>query len=266
MHQAYNNMDFLERLKNESRTQTILQEGFSDVVRGNSVWDDREGCEGVSFCPPDEYEDYCVSGGGLAEITGDESDYSKNKGVVDDIPLIMHKDDRLLITEASLKDDYEIRMPPSSSSATVRNNVLNIGSAFQGNVIPRTFTVGTNVDVRSSSLNPMSGTNKERSRSNRCTNHKENDAEAVRFLIKSSTVKLCDGYAWLKYGQKKIKHKIYPRCYFRCAYPNCGVIKQREASSNTEGLVSIIYIGKHNHLPPDKGTLNTRRKKVTLNV
>ncbi|KAH7421260.1 hypothetical protein KP509_13G048500 [Ceratopteris richardii] len=51
------------------------------------------------------------------------------------------------------------------------------------------------------------------------------------------------------------------RCYFRCAYPNCTVRRQREASSDMEGIVLIIYFGKHNHLPLQGHTLNTRRKK-----
>ncbi|KAH7421261.1 hypothetical protein KP509_13G048600 [Ceratopteris richardii] len=133
----------------------------------------------------------------------------------------------------------------------------NMGNAIEGGIIPG----DSPLNFRSSFLNPTSGTTLTGSRSYRYSSRQLNDAEAVRFHIMSSTINVCDGFAWLKYGEKKIKHNLYPRCYFRCAHPNCTVSRQREASSDMQGMVSITYFGKHNHLPPQEQTLNTRRKK-----
>lgn len=75
----------------------------------------------------------------------------------------------------------------------------------------------------------------------------ESQEYSVAFLVVGGTTTIEDGYVWRKYGQKKIKYKIHPRSYFRCAQPNCSVKKQTESSSDICGSALITYFGKHNH-------------------
>ncbi|XP_017614718.1 WRKY transcription factor 71-like [Gossypium arboreum] len=70
------------------------------------------------------------------------------------------------------------------------------------------------------------------------------------FLTKSEIDHLEDGYRWRKYGQKAVKNSPYPRSYYRCTSPKCGVKKRVERSFEDPSVVITTYEGKHNHHIP----------------
>ncbi|KAL4369396.1 hypothetical protein GQ457_05G016820 [Hibiscus cannabinus] len=70
------------------------------------------------------------------------------------------------------------------------------------------------------------------------------------FLTKSEVDNLEDGYRWRKYGQKAVKNSPYPRSYYRCTSPKCGVKKRVERSFQDPSVVITTYEGKHNHHIP----------------
>ncbi|XP_039028875.1 WRKY transcription factor 71-like isoform X2 [Hibiscus syriacus] len=70
------------------------------------------------------------------------------------------------------------------------------------------------------------------------------------FLTKSEIDNLEDGYRWRKYGQKAVKNSPYPRSYYRCTSPKCGVKKRVERSFQDPSVVITTYEGKHNHHIP----------------
>ncbi|VVB03968.1 unnamed protein product [Arabis nemorensis] len=61
---------------------------------------------------------------------------------------------------------------------------------------------------------------------------------------------LDDGYRWRKYGQKVVKGNPYPRSYYKCTTPGCGVRKHVERAANDPKAVVTTYEGKHNHDVP----------------
>ncbi|XP_010514101.1 PREDICTED: probable WRKY transcription factor 3 isoform X1 [Camelina sativa] len=61
---------------------------------------------------------------------------------------------------------------------------------------------------------------------------------------------LDDGYRWRKYGQKVVKGNPYPRSYYKCTTPACGVRKHVERAANDPKAVVTTYEGKHNHDVP----------------
>lgn len=78
---------------------------------------------------------------------------------------------------------------------------------------------------------------------------KEREAR-VAFITKSEVDHLDDGYRWRKYGQKAVKNSPYPRSYYRCTTPNCGVKKRVERSSEDPTVVVTTYEGQHTHPSP----------------
>ncbi|CAN8266654.1 unnamed protein product [Cochlearia groenlandica] len=64
---------------------------------------------------------------------------------------------------------------------------------------------------------------------------------------KSEVDLLDDGYRWRKYGQKVVKGNPYPRSYYKCTTPGCGVRKHVERAVNDPKAVVTTYEGKHNH-------------------
>ncbi|XP_022887114.1 probable WRKY transcription factor 70 [Olea europaea var. sylvestris] len=56
-----------------------------------------------------------------------------------------------------------------------------------------------------------------------------------------------DGYAWRKYGQKKILNSEYPRCYYRCThkYEGCKAARQVETIKEDPILYKITYFDHH---------------------
>nr|AML61756.1 WAKY 11-2 protein [Phyllostachys edulis] len=72
----------------------------------------------------------------------------------------------------------------------------------------------------------------------------------VAFLTKSEVDHLEDGYRWRKYGQKAVKNSPYPRSYYRCTTPKCGVKKRVERSYQDPSTVITTYEGHHTHHSP----------------
>ncbi|XP_020230271.1 probable WRKY transcription factor 48 [Cajanus cajan] len=80
----------------------------------------------------------------------------------------------------------------------------------------------------------------------------------VAFMTRSEVDHLEDGYRWRKYGQKDLKNSAHPRSYYRCTFPNCGVKKRVERSTEDPSVVMTTYEGTHTHpstvpLPPKVG-------------
>ncbi|XP_052190501.1 probable WRKY transcription factor 48 [Diospyros lotus] len=67
------------------------------------------------------------------------------------------------------------------------------------------------------------------------------------FLTKSEIDNLDDGYRWRKYGQKAVKNSPFPRSYYRCTGPGCGVKKRVERCSGDPATVVTTYEGTHTH-------------------
>ncbi|KAJ0240408.1 WRKY transcription factor 3 [Hirschfeldia incana] len=61
---------------------------------------------------------------------------------------------------------------------------------------------------------------------------------------------LDDGFRWRKYGQKVVKGNPYPRSYYKCTTPGCGVRKHVERAAIDPKAVVTTYEGKHNHDVP----------------
>ncbi|KAG8086529.1 hypothetical protein GUJ93_ZPchr0010g10311 [Zizania palustris] len=69
----------------------------------------------------------------------------------------------------------------------------------------------------------------------------------VAFMTKSEVDHLEDGYRWRKYGQKAVKNSSYPRSYYRCTAPRCGVKKRVERLQHDPSMVITTYEGQHTH-------------------
>ncbi|XP_078149801.1 uncharacterized protein LOC144545099 isoform X3 [Carex rostrata] len=58
-----------------------------------------------------------------------------------------------------------------------------------------------------------------------------------------------DGYQWRKYGEKKIRGTVFPRCYYRCTYlhdQNCQATKQvQQLNSEDPPMFDVTYNRKH---------------------
>ncbi|GMI67746.1 WRKY DNA-binding protein 71, EXCESSIVE BRANCHES1, WRKY DNA-BINDING PROTEIN 71 [Hibiscus trionum] len=86
---------------------------------------------------------------------------------------------------------------------------------------------------------------------NKATKKEKREKEPrFAFLTKSEIDNLEDGYRWRKYGQKAVKNSPYPRSYYRCTSPKCGVKKRVERSFQDPSVVMTTYEGKHNHHIP----------------
>ncbi|PSR92492.1 WRKY transcription factor [Actinidia chinensis var. chinensis] len=70
------------------------------------------------------------------------------------------------------------------------------------------------------------------------------------FRTRSEVDHLDDGYRWRKYGQKAVKNSPFPRSYYRCTTPTCGVKKRVERSSDDRSIVVTTYEGTHTHPCP----------------
>ncbi|XP_057470412.1 probable WRKY transcription factor 48 [Actinidia eriantha] len=70
------------------------------------------------------------------------------------------------------------------------------------------------------------------------------------FMTRSEVDHLDDGYRWRKYGQKAVKNSPFPRSYYRCTTPSCGVKKRVERSSDDRSIVVTTYEGTHTHPCP----------------
>ncbi|XP_072997130.1 probable WRKY transcription factor 48 [Typha latifolia] len=70
------------------------------------------------------------------------------------------------------------------------------------------------------------------------------------FKTRSEVDHLEDGYRWRKYGQKAVKNSPFPRSYYRCTSPACGVKKRVERSPDDPTVVVTTYEGQHTHPSP----------------
>ncbi|KAF8401296.1 hypothetical protein HHK36_012229 [Tetracentron sinense] len=88
-------------------------------------------------------------------------------------------------------------------------------------------------------------------------NQKRQREPRFAFMTKSEVDHLEDGYRWRKYGQKAVKNSPFPRSYYRCTSPTCGVKKRVERSSDDPTTVVTTYEGQHTHPSPvmPRGTL-----------
>ncbi|KAL1548226.1 putative WRKY transcription factor 48 [Salvia divinorum] len=81
-------------------------------------------------------------------------------------------------------------------------------------------------------------------------NQKRQRDPRFAFMTKSEIDHLDDGYRWRKYGQKAVKNSPFPRSYYRCTSPACGVKKRVERSSEDPSIVVTTYEGTHTHSCP----------------
>ncbi|KAJ0237967.1 WRKY transcription factor 3 [Hirschfeldia incana] len=77
---------------------------------------------------------------------------------------------------------------------------------------------------------------------------------------------LDDGYRWRKYGQKVVKGNPYPRSYYKCTTPGCGVRKHVERAANDPKAVVTTYEGKHNHDVPAGRTSSHHQLRPNNNI
>eukprot|EP00249_Psilotum_nudum_P016457 c25834_g1_i1 orf=228-641(-) len=82
-----------------------------------------------------------------------------------------------------------------------------------------------------------------------CATANKKRERAPKFAIKArSKIDIIDdGYSWRKYGQKAVKHSLYPRSYYRCRKSQCPAKKQVERFSQNPEFVMTTYEGIHNH-------------------
>jgi len=60
-----------------------------------------------------------------------------------------------------------------------------------------------------------------------------------------------DGYRWHKYGEKTIKGNPFPRSYYKCSFPGCGVKKFLEPSADDPKVIVTTYqSSEHTHPKP----------------
>ncbi|MCD7448572.1 hypothetical protein HAX54_044176 [Datura stramonium] len=81
-------------------------------------------------------------------------------------------------------------------------------------------------------------------------NQKKEREPRFAFMTKSEVDHLDDGFRWRKYGQKAVKNSPFPRSYYRCTTPSCGVKKRVERSIPDPSIVVTTYEGTHTHPCP----------------
>ncbi|KAK4353230.1 hypothetical protein RND71_028748 [Anisodus tanguticus] len=81
-------------------------------------------------------------------------------------------------------------------------------------------------------------------------NQKRERETRFAFLTKSDIDHLDDGFRWRKYGQKPVKNSPFPRSYYRCSTPSCGVKERVERSIQDTSIVVTTYEGTHTHPSP----------------
>lgn len=91
--------------------------------------------------------------------------------------------------------------------------------------------------------------NNKQSKSKRKSQKRQREPRFA-FMTKSEVDHLDDGYRWRKYGQKAVKNSPFPRSYYRCTSPACGVKKRVERSSEDQSIVVTTYEGIHTHPCP----------------
>ncbi|KAH7299849.1 hypothetical protein KP509_24G032900 [Ceratopteris richardii] len=203
-----------------------------------------------------DFNESCWRGSELSEVSSDTSHVAKIEAVNQHNAVTGTENG----TENNLwKSVNNHHMDIRADSSIKENDALVSDCSSGGSEVLGRWPVISNTKIRTDYLKPKATNIMKKKRFNVDSNHERTDEESVEFIVKSTTAQICDGYSWLKYGQKNIKHMIHPRSYFNCASPNCNVKKQTELSSEMEGRVSITYFGRHNHLPPNPCALKGRR-------
>ncbi|KAJ8751628.1 hypothetical protein K2173_025784 [Erythroxylum novogranatense] len=79
-----------------------------------------------------------------------------------------------------------------------------------------------------------------------------------------------DVYSWRKYGQKPMKGSYCSRSYYRCTHSSCHVKKKVRHCDHSHRIIDVIYIGQHNHGPPQekcnrsRGFISSSKNKIVL--
>ncbi|KAH0849936.1 hypothetical protein HID58_007156 [Brassica napus] len=128
------------------------------------------------------------------------------------------------------------QMSEASDSEEVGNAETSLGGTHEDEPDPKR----RNTEVRVSE--PVS------------SSHKTVTEPRIIVQTRSEVDLLDDGYRWRKYGQKVVKGNPYPRSYYKCTTPGCGVRKHVERAANDPKAVITTYEGKHNHDIPASRT------------
>ncbi|KAJ0483926.1 putative transcription factor WRKY family [Helianthus annuus] len=59
-----------------------------------------------------------------------------------------------------------------------------------------------------------------------------------------------DEWSWIKYGEKSTAGSPYPREYYKCSFSECVAKKRMQQNKSNPNIVTITYIGCHNHPMP----------------
>ncbi|KAE9597352.1 hypothetical protein Lal_00007400 [Lupinus albus] len=134
------------------------------------------------------------------------------------------------------------KMDPESSQATAERVSGTSDSEEVGDH-------ETEVDERNDEPNPKRR-NTEVNLPDQASSHRTVTEPRIIVQTTSEVDLLDDGYRWRKYGQKVVKGNPYPRSYYKCTTPGCGVRKHVERASTDPKAVITTYEGKHNHDVP----------------
>ncbi|KAK4265921.1 hypothetical protein QN277_026908 [Acacia crassicarpa] len=147
---------------------------------------------------------------------------------------------------------------PNSSSISSSSNETPLAADHTITVDEQPHTSGNNQepDDEERADHPAKGDNLDQHQTNKKKlkpkkkNQKKQREPRFAFMTKSEVDQLDDGYRWRKYGQKAVKNSPYPRSYYRCTTPSCGVKKRVERSSEDPSIVVTTYEGQHTHQSP----------------
>lgn len=77
----------------------------------------------------------------------------------------------------------------------------------------------------------------------------QKDSTDYKSLSASEPVKIpADSYAWIKYGQIKVKSPEGSRNYYKCEYSTCRA-KKVELCDQFNSLINVVYKNEHKHDP-----------------
>ncbi|XP_076889710.1 uncharacterized protein LOC143540571 isoform X2 [Bidens hawaiensis] len=80
-------------------------------------------------------------------------------------------------------------------------------------------------------------------------NTPDKDSTGYKSLSASEPVKIpTDSYAWIKYGQTKVKSPEGSRSYYKCEYSTCRA-KKVELCDQFNSLINVVYKNEHKHDP-----------------
>ncbi|KAE8725398.1 putative WRKY transcription factor 57 [Hibiscus syriacus] len=145
------------------------------------------------------------------------------------------------------------RIDISAENSVGDSRNLNHNISENQSTINSSVSCSSNEDEDSSKAKKGSGDqgDDKSKKVNKATKKEKRQKEPrFAFLTKSEIDNLEDGYRWRKYGQKAVKNSPFPRSYYRCTSPKCGVKKRVERSFQDPSVVITTYEGKHDHHIP----------------